>query len=196
MTSALLLVALFAAAPPEAFEPVHMAACDGQRVEYLGSFEEDWDFVAGWRAQIAGPREPVEAADIVRFLEPLTGRPWTAFGPDGGRPEPVQGGSFARPFIVPVWNEVYRTTGDEIADRGAESTLVLGTCSQAGEVYLSRPMDRARPRKPGSGEIEQLTASLAPRREGFQVSALDTGAYSGLRAVSHTHPTLPTNREV
>lgn len=161
--------------------PVHLAACDGQRVEYLGSFDDGWDFVGGWRAQIAGPRDPVETDDIERFLEPLTGHPWTAYGPEGDRPRQVGGDSFARPFIVPAWNEEYRTSGDEIADRGAESTLVLGTCSQAGEVYFSQLLDRARPSRPGTGEIERLTASLAPRREGFEVSAVDTGAFSGLR---------------
>ncbi len=195
MTPTVLVAALLAATPAETAAPVHLAACDGQRVEYLGSFEQGWNFVAGWRAQIAQPRDPVDATDIDRFLEPLTGQRWTAYGAGGESPRSVEG-EFERPFIVPVWNEEYRTTGDEVEDRGAESTLVLGTCSEAGEVYLSRPLDRARPSRPGTGEIEALTASVAPRRAGYEVSAVDTGAYSGLREVvaDFTTPTADEPR--
>ncbi len=161
--------------------PVHLAACDGRRAEYLGSFDGDWDFAGGWRAQLAGPRDPLEPAEVDRFLADLSGRHWITFTPGDEPPHPLEGSPFVRPFVVGTWNEEYRVFGDGGEDGGGESTLVLGPCGRAGEVYASRPLGQARPSRPGSGEIERLTSTLVPRREGYEVSAVATGSYSGLR---------------
>lgn len=112
-------------------EPVHVAVCEGERVELLGVVEPDGSFSD--RSQWTPSRSQ---------LLDLSALHWTETVP-GGEPAPISGSPFVRPFVTERWNEQDPSpfapgTCDGICETAAH--VILGPCEQAGTLYTSQPV--------------------------------------------------------
>lgn len=118
---------------------VFLGVCDGSRVSLVAHWQP-----GGPLTDVSGTafRHQEVARDLqAQMMRDAAATPWFIATPE--QSEPVSGTPFPRPFQTTLWNEGTRQmhASPEAEPCGSECVVRLGTCTEAGAVYATAPLE-------------------------------------------------------